>query len=595
MSGGSDRFRLATNKGRIVIISFWDSAAPSVLVLNSLKQLSQQYKKGELEIIALNSADSDAEVRDAVNRLAIGYSVARDRAQEILAKYGVKARPTTFIVDGEGKVTEMFVGPVGWRALSGRVSKLIGPPEMTPTAVAAAPATPSKLCFGGARAVSIGPTVQGQAAEATVFGEPGRDQTRYHSVEVEAGQQLQIEVTFLDFPYTYGDVALYDPQCQLVESQPLSRAARFSVRQIPLPGKYYIKVVGRGVLRPNSYSLSATLVRSAAAPKTDTKVAVFTNNAQQFSDLLAGLQQNYMLNFLGEGFPYEQISRYPVVLLLVSAAPKDIVAAASGQLKDYVSEGGKLIVIIDSSGWSEMPADVKTAWHLLHSFGIEVTARSPRGTRYRRPDIFFTKYELAENVDTFSYENWDDMYLRPTNLAQVLAYTRRNENFIASFEGLGTVVAITGQIHEGVAKEPIAIGNLNLVRNLVSLLSSSKGIRDMRGPRQAELQILEMTPDQSTAFPQERVTVRFVIANIGEEWPMEWDALIAGCSLQAGSKPKLDLPLPGNKYNYSWTIELGEQEKCTGKWEIVLTVRWQSNPKAESRSIQHSIFLGKAR
>lgn len=91
-------------KGKVVVLDFWASwclpCAESFPVLDEL-----QKKYGDrLVVLAVNVDDKKSKMDKFLTRHAVSFAVVRDAGQQLVAAAEPETMPTSFILDGEGKV-----------------------------------------------------------------------------------------------------------------------------------------------------------------------------------------------------------------------------------------------------------------------------------------------------------------------------------------------------------------------------------------------------------------------------------------------------------------------------------------------------------
>jgi thiol-disulfide isomerase/thioredoxin len=97
-------------KGKIVIVDFWASwclpCAESFPVMDEL-----QKKFGDrLVVLAINVDEKAAKMESFLKKHAITFTVVRDAEQKLVATVEPATMPTSFILDGEGKVRFLHQG-----------------------------------------------------------------------------------------------------------------------------------------------------------------------------------------------------------------------------------------------------------------------------------------------------------------------------------------------------------------------------------------------------------------------------------------------------------------------------------------------------
>ncbi len=90
---------------KVVIVDFWASwCAPCKASFPVFDSLYQEFGDRGLVIVAV-SVDKDAKAMDAfLKRMRPAFAVLRDTKQELVAAVAAPAMPTSFVLDGEGRV-----------------------------------------------------------------------------------------------------------------------------------------------------------------------------------------------------------------------------------------------------------------------------------------------------------------------------------------------------------------------------------------------------------------------------------------------------------------------------------------------------------
>jgi len=107
--------RLADLKGKFVLLHFWAFGnGPSVRSIAELRDLRNEFSS-EIVIVGIHSGKFFAErdtsnIQAAVSRHTIDYPVCNDQQMRIWRDYDIDVRPTTVLVDPEGKIVFRFEG-----------------------------------------------------------------------------------------------------------------------------------------------------------------------------------------------------------------------------------------------------------------------------------------------------------------------------------------------------------------------------------------------------------------------------------------------------------------------------------------------------
>jgi peroxiredoxin len=113
LNGGT--FSLADQRGKIVLINFWATWCPPCLEeMPAMERLWQKHKDAGFVLVAV-SVDTDAKkVVPFVTEHKLTFPVALDPSMGVADKYGVRALPSSFIVDKGGIMAALALGPRHW-------------------------------------------------------------------------------------------------------------------------------------------------------------------------------------------------------------------------------------------------------------------------------------------------------------------------------------------------------------------------------------------------------------------------------------------------------------------------------------------------
>ena len=102
---------LASVRGKVVLLNFWATwCGPCRAEIPDLIALQQKYKD-QLQIIGLTVDDDDASlVRQVVAKTRINYPVAMASPEVRIQYGGIAALPTSFLLDGQGRVVQKHEG-----------------------------------------------------------------------------------------------------------------------------------------------------------------------------------------------------------------------------------------------------------------------------------------------------------------------------------------------------------------------------------------------------------------------------------------------------------------------------------------------------
>lgn len=121
------RFSLEENRGNVVVMGFWATWCPPCRrKIPHFEYLHNKYSQRGLAVVGV-SVDiiSPGDMSDFIDQQGISYPIVMgDR--ELQEKYGgVSSVPTTFIVDKDGMIVEVFIGYRDKTFLENRVKELM--------------------------------------------------------------------------------------------------------------------------------------------------------------------------------------------------------------------------------------------------------------------------------------------------------------------------------------------------------------------------------------------------------------------------------------------------------------------------------------
>lgn len=103
-------------KGKVVVLNFWASWCPPCRnEMPEFNEMSKEFKKsGDAVLLAVNMTDGRRETKSKVESFMkdAGYTmtVLLDSNQELAEYFGIRYIPSTFVINGEGKLTGQIQG-----------------------------------------------------------------------------------------------------------------------------------------------------------------------------------------------------------------------------------------------------------------------------------------------------------------------------------------------------------------------------------------------------------------------------------------------------------------------------------------------------
>lgn len=103
--------RLSDYKGQGVVLNFWGTwCEPCKKEMPALDKMYNVYKDKGVQILAVNIAQSDFEVKNFVKNYDLSFPVVIDKTKSVMDAYNINPLPTTYLINPEGKVEKIITG-----------------------------------------------------------------------------------------------------------------------------------------------------------------------------------------------------------------------------------------------------------------------------------------------------------------------------------------------------------------------------------------------------------------------------------------------------------------------------------------------------
>src|SRR5262249_36869941 len=108
-------FRLPAPRGRPIFMNFWATWCPPCLEeMPSMERLWRDQKQSGFVMLAV-TVDADPKVvAPFVERHGFTFTVGLDAKMELAQIYGVRALPSSFVIDRDGQLAAVAIGPRAW-------------------------------------------------------------------------------------------------------------------------------------------------------------------------------------------------------------------------------------------------------------------------------------------------------------------------------------------------------------------------------------------------------------------------------------------------------------------------------------------------
>jgi cytochrome c biogenesis protein CcmG/thiol:disulfide interchange protein DsbE len=106
------RLSLASLKGKVALLNFWDFGCPSCnLEVKHLQRLHRMYAGEGLRVVGIAElAEEPRQVKQFLREYEASYPVLLDPDQHVARKFGITAHPVTLLIDRAGVVRFVHTG-----------------------------------------------------------------------------------------------------------------------------------------------------------------------------------------------------------------------------------------------------------------------------------------------------------------------------------------------------------------------------------------------------------------------------------------------------------------------------------------------------
>lgn len=109
--GGDARYNLKSLQGKVLYVDFWASwCGPCAKSFPFLNHLNHQFKDSGLQVIGINLDEKPADAQDFLAQYPADFMVASGNNQQCAMDFGVKAMPSSYLVDRKGHIRHIHLG-----------------------------------------------------------------------------------------------------------------------------------------------------------------------------------------------------------------------------------------------------------------------------------------------------------------------------------------------------------------------------------------------------------------------------------------------------------------------------------------------------
>ncbi|TAN69976.1 MAG: TlpA family protein disulfide reductase [Methylobacter sp.] len=109
--GGDTRYNLKSLQGKVLYVDFWASwCGPCAKSFPFLNHLDHQFKEQGLQVIGINLDEKPTDAQDFLAQYPADFMIASGSNQQCAMDFGVKAMPSSYLVDRKGHIRHIHLG-----------------------------------------------------------------------------------------------------------------------------------------------------------------------------------------------------------------------------------------------------------------------------------------------------------------------------------------------------------------------------------------------------------------------------------------------------------------------------------------------------
>ncbi len=106
---------LSAYRGRIVFLNFWASWCPPCREeMPSMQKTYTSWDKNKYVMLAVNVDEGREKIKEFARKNGYTFPILIDNGSGVSKKYGIRGIPTTYLIDGKGRMITKVVGSRDW-------------------------------------------------------------------------------------------------------------------------------------------------------------------------------------------------------------------------------------------------------------------------------------------------------------------------------------------------------------------------------------------------------------------------------------------------------------------------------------------------
>ncbi len=125
LAGGGE-VDLAAYRGQVVLLNFWATwCAPCTAEMPAIERAFRAHRERGFTVLGVDLQEREDTVVAFLNQVGVTYPSALDRTGEVARAFRATGLPTTLLIDREGVIRDVRVGPMTEAMLEERLAKLL--------------------------------------------------------------------------------------------------------------------------------------------------------------------------------------------------------------------------------------------------------------------------------------------------------------------------------------------------------------------------------------------------------------------------------------------------------------------------------------
>lgn len=117
---------LSSLHGSVVLLNFWYvSCPPCQIEMPALEHAYLAHQSQGFKVVGLDVVDDTSTISAFTSRLGITYPILRDVGERAVLAYQVRATPSSFLIDRNGVIRAVYIGPLDTSTLEKQLAPLL--------------------------------------------------------------------------------------------------------------------------------------------------------------------------------------------------------------------------------------------------------------------------------------------------------------------------------------------------------------------------------------------------------------------------------------------------------------------------------------